>query len=386
MTVAPASDAALDRARAGPVARPARRPSRHDTRATARASGRHPPRPRHRRVRPRGRRPLVRRVRATSRARWPRSAGWPGSQLWEKAVATAAGRIAGEANAGSTSTPPKSPASPRAGSSALALDDEDIRAIGARLGSGGGPVRRRTGRAGAGGTRGRDPRQRRRRGSRGRDAGVAGGARLGGSAARVGMAGAGAGGGSRAGSLGGGDRRRCAPGIARRGRSGSSPRSWSPQRRTWASCWADTCRCRRRSEVWRRSGGRGCERDRRRGRPGGSRTGGPAAGAQGRARDAAVLHRRGARLSGHPPRPDRAMRRPGSRRRRRCTRRCNRSPVPAPSAGGRSRSPATRTGGRRSSSTGSRLGWPTEHGGLLVQVSLTHSATSAGAVAVVGTT
>ena len=60
-------------------------------------------------------------------------------QLWEKAVATVAGRIAGEANAALRHAGEESRFPPRR-LRALALDDEDIRAIGARLGSGGGPL------------------------------------------------------------------------------------------------------------------------------------------------------------------------------------------------------------------------------------------------------
>ena len=126
---------------------------------------------------------------------------------------------------------------------------------------------------------------------------------------------------------------------------------------------------RRRSRGWRRSGGPGCERDRRRRGPGGPRAGRPAAGRQGRARDAAVLHRRGARLPGHPARSRPGTRPPGSRPRRRCTRRCSRSRAHARSAGATSRSPATTTGGRRSGCTGWPPGWRRSTAGCAVQVS-----------------
>jgi hypothetical protein len=59
-------------------------------------------------------------------------------QLWEKAVATVAGRIAGEANAALRHAAEES-RFPQRRLRALTLDDEDVRAIGARLGSGGGP-------------------------------------------------------------------------------------------------------------------------------------------------------------------------------------------------------------------------------------------------------
>ena len=58
-------------------------------------------------------------------------------QLWEKAVATAAARIAGEANAGLRHAAEESRFPPRR-LQALLLGDQDVRAIGARLGSGGG--------------------------------------------------------------------------------------------------------------------------------------------------------------------------------------------------------------------------------------------------------
>ena len=59
-------------------------------------------------------------------------------------------------------------------------------------------------------------------------------------------------------------------------------------------------------------------------------------------------------------------------------------PGAAASAGVRSRSPVTPTAAPPSGSTAWRR-LAAEHGGLTVQVSLTHSAMSAGAVAVVGT-
>jgi hypothetical protein len=58
--------------------------------------------------------------------------------LWEKAVATAASRVAGEANAGLRLAAEES-RFPARRLRALALTDEDTRAIGARLGSGGAP-------------------------------------------------------------------------------------------------------------------------------------------------------------------------------------------------------------------------------------------------------
>jgi hypothetical protein len=58
--------------------------------------------------------------------------------LWEKAVATAASRIAGEANAGIRLAAAES-RYPQRRLRALELTDEDTRAIGARLGSGGAP-------------------------------------------------------------------------------------------------------------------------------------------------------------------------------------------------------------------------------------------------------
>lgn len=62
--------------------------------------------------------------------------GW--LQLWEKAVATAAARIAGEANAGLRHAAEES-RFPAGRLQTLLLTDQDTRAIGARLGSGGGP-------------------------------------------------------------------------------------------------------------------------------------------------------------------------------------------------------------------------------------------------------
>jgi len=58
--------------------------------------------------------------------------------LWEKAVATAAGRIAAEANAGLKSAAEES-RYPRRRLTNRALTDQDSRAIAARLGSGGAP-------------------------------------------------------------------------------------------------------------------------------------------------------------------------------------------------------------------------------------------------------
>jgi hypothetical protein len=58
--------------------------------------------------------------------------------LWEKAVATAAGRIAAEANAGLTSAAEES-RYPRRRLAGRRLTDQDARAVGARLGSGGAP-------------------------------------------------------------------------------------------------------------------------------------------------------------------------------------------------------------------------------------------------------
>jgi len=59
-------------------------------------------------------------------------------QHWEKAVATAAARIAGEANAALRHAAEES-RFPERRLRILVLSDEDVRAIGARLGSGGGP-------------------------------------------------------------------------------------------------------------------------------------------------------------------------------------------------------------------------------------------------------
>jgi hypothetical protein len=59
-------------------------------------------------------------------------------QLWEKAVAAVAGRIAGEANAALRHSAEES-RFPQRRLRSLTLDDEDVRAIAARLGSGGGP-------------------------------------------------------------------------------------------------------------------------------------------------------------------------------------------------------------------------------------------------------
>jgi hypothetical protein len=59
-------------------------------------------------------------------------------QLWEKAVAAAAARIAGEANAGLRHAAQESRFPPRR-LQKLMLGDQEVRAIGARLGSGGGP-------------------------------------------------------------------------------------------------------------------------------------------------------------------------------------------------------------------------------------------------------
>ena len=59
-------------------------------------------------------------------------------QLWEKAVAEAAGRIVGEANAGLRQAAEESRFPPRS-LRTLLLTDQDARAIAARLGSGGGP-------------------------------------------------------------------------------------------------------------------------------------------------------------------------------------------------------------------------------------------------------
>jgi hypothetical protein len=59
-------------------------------------------------------------------------------QLWEKAVTTVAGRIADEANAGLRHAAEES-RFPERRLRILNLTDEDVRAIGARLGSGGGP-------------------------------------------------------------------------------------------------------------------------------------------------------------------------------------------------------------------------------------------------------
>ena len=81
-------------------------------------------------------------------------------QLWEKAVATAASRIAGEANDGFRLAAEESRYPPRR-LQALLLSDQDARAIGARLGSGGGAfvaaldALEQTGHAS--GTRGRGP-------------------------------------------------------------------------------------------------------------------------------------------------------------------------------------------------------------------------------------
>jgi hypothetical protein len=59
-------------------------------------------------------------------------------QLWEKAVGAAAARIAGETNAGLRHAAEES-RFPERRLRILTLTDEDVRAIGARLGSGGGP-------------------------------------------------------------------------------------------------------------------------------------------------------------------------------------------------------------------------------------------------------
>ena len=58
--------------------------------------------------------------------------------LWEKAVGTAAGRIAAEANAGLMSAGQEA-RYPKRRLAARRLTDQDVRAIAARLGSGGGP-------------------------------------------------------------------------------------------------------------------------------------------------------------------------------------------------------------------------------------------------------